>query len=153
MLGNKRIPSRTMKMVTLGLLYIALFAASGCAGLGDYDISLPGGYAVVRTSAHEVAIRKQEGEGVWGGEIVPAKVVQVGWDDRYILAKQAGLRNDPKRTDGSYQIPDETIVAYWIVDPQTNEVYGPMTEENFAARKKALGIEESVTLKAVDSLH
>ncbi|WP_282942172.1 DUF3997 domain-containing protein [Paenibacillus sp. RC67] len=122
---------------------------SGCAGLGDYDISLPGGYSVVRTSAHQVTISRQVSEGVWGERVVPAKVVQIAWDERYILAKQVGLMNDPMRTNSSYQIPDESVVGYWIIDIQTDETRGPMTEEDFAARRKQDGISDSLILKTI----
>lgn len=72
------------------LLFLLLITLHGCAGLGDYDIQLPGNFSVVRTSGHQVTISPQLSSHSWGSPIVPAKVVQVAWNEEYIIAKQWG---------------------------------------------------------------
>ncbi|MGN7358519.1 DUF3997 domain-containing protein [Paenibacillus sp. SAF-054] len=72
------------------LLFLLLITLQGCAGLGDYDIQLPGNFSVVRTSGHQVTISPQLSSHSWGSPIVPAKLVQVAWNEEYIIAKQWG---------------------------------------------------------------
>ncbi|TXK80055.1 DUF3997 domain-containing protein [Paenibacillus sp. N3.4] len=125
------------------------FFLSGCAGLGDFDVKLPNSLSVVRTSAHQVTISPQTSESSWGAPLIPAKVVQVAWDEKYILVKQLSLKADPKSTNG-YEIPDESKVSYWIIDSDSR-VIGPMDEGDFNLKKKELEISEDVKLKDVRS--
>lgn len=136
-----------MKEITkITLLFLFLVMVQGCAGLGDYDIELPGKYSVVRTSAHQVTISPQQSSSSWGSPIVPAKVVQVAWNENYILAKQLGLKQDPNKTN-YYEIPDETKEYYWILNVRTKEAYGPLNKQDFDNKKKELLISDTIVLK------
>ena len=124
---------------------------AGCAGLADYSVELPGNYSIVRSSAHQVTISPQISESHWGSAIIPTKVTEVAWDDNYIVAKQLGLINDPKSSNG-YQIPNEDDVHFWIVQISSGKVFGPLDEERFDEKKKELRISERIKLKKVESL-
>ena len=61
-------------------------------GLADYSYDLPGGYWLVRSSVHEISITPKEGYDPENPPpIIPAKVAEIAFDDRYILAKQYNL--------------------------------------------------------------
>src|SRR5262245_19313022 len=63
-------------------------------GFQDYHYEMCGGYCVVRSSAHDVIVAPKLGESTWASRdptAIPAKVVEVAWGDRFILAKRQHL--------------------------------------------------------------
>ena len=138
------------KLLKVLIISLILLSLSGCAGVQDYNITLPNDYSVVRGSAHMITINKQRPEGGWGEDLIPAKVVEVTWDDKYILAKQLSLQcQDSDNPDNSYHIPDETKVNYWILEMETGKKFGPFNEKKFTKKKKELN-KKNVILKSVD---
>lgn len=144
-MSNKRFLSH------LFVLFFSLVTLVGCAGLGDYDIDLPGNYSIVRTSAHQIKLAPKKGESSWGSDIIPAKIVEVAWDDNYILVKRLGLMTDPESNNG-YQIPNAEKESFWILEIENGDLLGPLSEEGFEIQKDKLGISENVKLKKVEDL-
>ena len=133
------------------LCVMSLHFLTGCAGLGDYSVDLPGEYSVVRVSAHMVTIAHKEGESSWGSNIIPSKVTELAWDDDYIFAKQLGLKQDPNSNNG-IKIPNEDDVHFWILEVKTGEVFGPFGEIGFSEKKNELSISEEIVLKKIEDL-
>lgn len=133
------------------LVFGCLLILTGCPGMADYDIDLPGDYSVVRTSGHNIIIAPKISDHLWGMEVIPAKVTEVASDERYILAKQLGLMRSPN-SSSSYAIPNIDDENYWILDFMSNEVYGPMNHDDFIDKKNELGITEEIKLKDVEKL-
>ena len=133
------------------MVFFSLIMLTGCAGLADYSLDLPGNYSIVRTSAHQVKVALKISDSHWGSDVIPTKVTEVAWDDSYILAKQLGLVNDPKSSNG-YQIPNNDDVHFWILEIKSGEVFGPLDEVNFVEKKNEFGISESVILKKIEDL-
>lgn len=133
----------------ISLIFLLLY---GCAGAGDYVVSLPGGYSLLRGSAHMITINKNIDENIWSEAVIPAKITKLAWNEKYILAKQLGLKrqypNDPNNT---YEIPDESKVSYWILEVVEGKIYGPLTEDEFIKEKKELSIPDNIILKKVSS--
>ena len=142
---------RMRLFICLFVFVLSLGIISGCAGLADYEADLPGGYSIVRTSAHSVFIAPKTGEGNWGSNVNPTKVTEVLWDEKYILAKQLGLKDDPKSSNG-YQIPEKQSVHYWILEYETGETTGPLNEEGFIEKRIEFQIADDVILKDVDDM-
>ncbi|MFJ7829403.1 DUF3997 domain-containing protein [Peribacillus sp. NPDC097284] len=130
------------------LSLLSLLFLTGCPGPSDYDMDLPGGYSVIKTSADEVKIAPKVSEGSWGTGVIPAKVTEVAWDDKYIIAKQLGLKND----DNGYQIPDEKNVSFWILEMITDEVTGPLDGKSFTEKKAEFGISNDIVLQEIDDI-
>ena len=70
---------------------------------------------------------------------IPAQVVELAWNDRFILGKQQVIR-------ARGNVPGDTVPVsilgsfnYWIIDLNQTNRYGPMTEVEFAEKVKALG--------------
>jgi len=124
---------------------------TGCAGLADYSIDLPGNYSVVRTSAHQVTLAPKISDTHWGADVIPTKVTEVAWDDDYILVKQLGLMDDPDSSNG-YQIPNNDDEHFWILEFKSGKVFGPLDEDEFIEKKNEFGISENVILKKVANL-
>lgn len=140
---------KLFRYLLVGLL--SLLFLTGCPGPSDYEMDLPGGYSVIRTSADEVKIAPKVSEGSWGTDVIPAKVTEVAWDDKYIIAKQLGLKNDDASENG-YQIPDEKNVSFWILEVTTDEVTGPLDGNSFTKKKAEFGISNDVVLQEIDDI-
>ena len=109
-------------------------------GLSDYEYDVANGYIVSRNSTHQIEIIPQNGYQS-ENEIIPEKVIEVAWNNRYIVAKQIGLKraypNDP---NNMYEIPDESIVNYWILDSENRVRYGPFSYEKFILKTQEFNI-------------
>jgi len=70
--------------------------------------------------------------------MVYTKVVEVAWDDRWILAKRQQLRMD-------------NVFDFWILDTKEKKLYGPINETSFAAKRKDLNVSAGLELKDVYS--
>ena len=128
------------------LYYFGLF---GC-GWSDFSAELCGGYCVYATSAHQIHVSPSS----WNSETerIPVKVVELGHDSRFIIAKQNRLRrrypNDPGRT---YMEPDPGVYSYWILDTSIPKAYGPLTKDEFDKRRIELSVPNELELKNVYS--
>ncbi len=72
-------------------IFLLLFLISGCmvgSGVSDYDIPLTSGYDLVRINRHTVIIgkRTESNEVISWNESIPPKIVELGFNDNYILA-------------------------------------------------------------------
>jgi hypothetical protein len=114
-------------------------------GHQDYDGHLAGEYWVHRTSAFRTMITPiGYSEGT---PIIPTVVTACATDGRYILAKRQDTRKtfleDPNVT---FDELDPESADYWILDTQKPEVFGPMSEGEFTAKRRQLGIADSIKL-------
>jgi hypothetical protein len=136
-------------LLTVGMITLII---NGCAGAGDYDIKLSGGYSLIRSSAQMVTINKDEGKNLWGPALIPAKVTELAWDDKYVLAKQVGLKREyPDNPNNSYEVLDESKIGFWILQEGDGKVFGPLTEYEFTKKKQELSIPTDLKLKSVAS--
>ncbi len=84
--------------------------------------------------------------------IIPSKVTEVAWDDRFVVAAQDALAKK-----GSYSPGTRRYVApvfrtqYWVLDVSGPLLHGPYTETEFTARRRELGVPEDLVLKPVRS--
>ena len=77
-------------------------------------------------------------DGGWDEKtpVIPTKVVEVAWDERFVIAKQQIVRLGEK-----YQ--------FWILDTTVPKIFGPFEESAFKEKRNELGISESLVLKDV----
>lgn len=120
-------------------------------GAQDFAYRLAGDYFLYRTSAHQVEVSPKEGWGDKTPRIAP-KVIEVAWDERYVLAKQQALkRRSPDNPQDTYEEPAPGVFHYWILDTKTPQVIGPFSKEGFEEKRKALGIPDTLILRNVAS--
>ncbi|WP_350356209.1 DUF3997 domain-containing protein [Cohnella hashimotonis] len=136
-----------MRMRKCLIVFFSIFLLVGCPGYADYEYDLPNDYKLNRNSAHEIFIAPSEGWRI-DNEIIPAKVVELAWNSKYVVAKQLGLKYE--RDNRSYQVPDQSKVYYWILDTETKKRLGPFDFNNFNVESKRLHI-DNLKLKAVES--
>lgn len=72
--------------------------------------------------------------------LIQGGILEVKKDKTYILVGQ-----NQQQTDLKY----ETVVYYyWIINKNNSEVYGPLLFDNYLAKKKELGVPETLKLKS-----
>ena len=92
--------------------------------------------------------------GSWNDTIptIPANVVELGHDKRFILAKRNELkRRNPDDPNDPYMLPDPGVFDYWILDTRTPIVYGPFTLDEYTAKRTELGVPNRIKLKDVNA--
>ncbi len=137
-------------MSVIGSIMVFL---SGCFGPGmeDYSYTVGTGYMLDRTSGHQISVVPIGGNDGTKPEI-KAKVVQIAWDERYVVAKQLGLKKAyPDNPNNSYEVPDENAVQYFILDTIDLKLYGGFDFDEFQQKEKELGIADKLVLKDVNS--
>ena len=71
-------------------------------------------------------------------EEVPDEIVEIGWNDEFILAKQ-----HPR----DYPEPATTNVTNWyVIDVVNGRVYGPLSYEKFLDTKLKLSVPSTIQL-------
>ncbi len=133
-------------ILLLLLVYVSILTTSCFPGYSDYRYNLINGYILVRSSKHEIVIVPEDG---WQSDeqIISAKVVEVAWNDRYVIAKQYGLKLENDYND--YEIPDKSKVYYWILDTEQQKRYGPYNKKEFDNELRNYNL-ENLTLKNVE---
>ena len=141
-------------LLSVGSLISVVAVLANCGfgpGMQDYSYDVGTGYKLVRSSSHTIQIIPIGGNDLTNPkpEISP-KVVEIAWDERYILAKQVGLKRAyPWNPNNSYQVPDNSIVLYFILDTAELELYGGYDFNSFSEKRNELGISADIVLKAV----
>lgn len=132
-------------------LILAISLLVSCART-EYPYKLSGGYVLIRTSAHQTEVVPR-GDVSPETPIIPPKVVEVGWCDSFIIAKQQHLRRKyPDNPDNTYLEPNPGKYSYWILDVKTPKVFGPFDEKGFTAERQRLGVPKDLKLRNADFL-
>lgn len=135
-------------MITIAALVISI---PRCGPVQtDFTHSFAGDYELVRTSVHQVIIVPKGG---WSDDTpkIPSKVVEVAWDDRFILAKRQHLKRRGMSPSDGYEEPVDGKFDYWILDTRRPTGYGPFDEAEFGNQRKELGISELLPMRDVSS--
>jgi hypothetical protein len=133
---------------------IWLVSVSGCVegfgpGVLDYSYDLSGGYRVFRSSSHQITVVPQPGPHEGTLPTIPPEVVEIAWDDSFILAKQQALK--PRARDDAYELPVPDHFRYWILVLKRPIALGPLSEGEFQAKRLELGIDHRLQLREVGS--
>ena len=125
----------------------------GCISDGSYDEVLTSKYSLIGIDGkNNMTISYNDGEGFIG--VINATVFAVGVDNDYIIAKQHPRAEWPK-------VPNKKITYYYIIPlkikmtvlPNKN-VIGPLTKNEFIAKRMDLGISEKLSFtKVFKELH
>jgi len=140
-----------LKSIVAVILITFLLTIASCAGVGDFAFEVGTGYELWRSSAHVVRVQPiEENRLSRGGEMprIEAKVVEIAWDERYVLAKRFNLINHPENPNRP-EIPDETKAYYYILDTIDLILYGAFDLEGFEQKRQELGISDDLILQPV----
>ena len=132
-------------------LFLCLAALeSGCGrrphfgGGGDFHYRVAGDYEVWRSSAANVRISPRHMND--STPIIPSRVAEVAWDDRFVVARQDALVKEADYKEGPV-----FRSQYWVLDVSVPRAYGPYDERAFVASRRELAVPESLVLKPVES--
>lgn len=145
-------PTFSLFLTLLLLTLIGCKPAALGPGPSDFSAALVGRYTLNRTSAHWVYISL---DGGLGDDVpqIPAKVLECAVHGKLILAKRQGLkRRSPNDPNDPYEEPDPAVFDYWILDTASGgKAFGPLTPEQFDAKRHDLKVPDSLVLKNVYS--
>lgn len=132
------------KFIVILSVTLSMLTMIGCAGASDYEIKLINDYHVMRMSANNVKILKEDGKDTTGKapsippyyedkeeEYNSESVEKVGQDDRYILAK----------TNKN---------MYYILDTEKDTLLEYLSQSEFENYKKELNIASDIELKDLE---
>lgn len=132
------------KFIVILSVTLLMLTMIGCTGASDYEIKLINDYHIMRMSANNVKIFKEDGKDTTGKapsippyyedkeeEYNSESVEKVGQDDRYILAK----------TNKN---------MYYILDTEKDTLLEYLSESEFESYKKELNIANDVKLKDLE---
>lgn len=114
-------------------------------GVQDFSVELTGNYSVFRTSTHNIIITPNDG---WNDEIaiIPSKVIKVNVYKDFIVAERQGLKNRLLNSSDTYQIPDEKVKDYWILNTSKNYVISNLNFDYFQKKLDSLNIPRDIKL-------
>ena len=72
---------------------------------------------------------------MYATQYIPAKITDIAWDDKYIIAKQTEEKSIRIILTQQLQIKSE---HYWIIDVKHNKRFGPYNEKQFHEQKMLL---------------
>lgn len=124
----------------------AFFSFGLGPGVQDFTKDLTGAYNLYRNSAHEVFIAPSNG---WNDEIaiIPSKVIKVNIYKEFIIAERQGLkRRNPNDSLDGYEIPDEKVKDYWILNTDKNYVLKNLKLNDFKKKMESLTIPKEIKL-------
>jgi hypothetical protein len=118
---------------------------------GDYDQAINTDYRLFSTSRFQtVIINVKIGTGIGVEPVgVPANVVEIAWNDRFIVAKQQEFRLRRSNPNDNYLVPVPDKYNFWIIDIAKTNRLGPLSMSELGECMKDLGI-GNLKLTAVD---
>jgi hypothetical protein len=134
---------------TRSIAALVACCVAGCiVRYSDFAAPLVGNYQLLKTSADQVTIVPIGG---WSESTptIPSKVVEVAFDDRFILAKRQHLK---RRPNGGSEEPVANEFDFWILDTGSPKAYGPFDEAEFGVKSKEFGISDQIQLRDANSL-
>jgi len=115
------------KYILIISIIVLMFSFSGCdyfgPGMADYSYKLSGDYEVYHAGNTNIG----KGDKI----VVTREVKGVVWDSSYILAKQE----------------KDNEIRYYIISVSNDEIYGPLSEEDFNKKRDELKIDKDLKLK------
>ena len=132
----------------LFLFSILILSINSCFGPGaqDFSTNLTGNYSINRTSAHNITVTPNDG---WDDKIavIPSKVLRVNVYEEFIIAERQGLKKrSPNDSLDGYEIPDEKVKDYWILNTSKNYVIGNLKFSTFKKKLDSLNIPNDLKL-------
>lgn len=110
------------------LIFAQAVILTSCVGPGVSDwayTDLPGDYEIWQINPEQIALVKNiDGMTAYGS--VPSYVVEVAWNEDFILAQRRSGENQS--------------ISFYIIDVNSETVYGPLSEEEFSKYKEQFKI-------------
>lgn len=132
------------------LLFIStVIILCGCAGATNFSIDLSEKYSIVSTSAHMVTIAPKREFG-WGENLIPTEVIEVGWNQHYLVAKQRDISNlEGKELEDL----NKGTMYYWILHMDSGKTDGPLNYDELMDKKMEYTISDAIEMVEASELN
>lgn len=119
------------------VMLILLMSMTACAGLGDWTINdLPGeDYAIMRINGQDIAFVKSD------RKVIDRYIVAFCYDTRYIGLKRIPIDLAYNECFNIHDL-DLSKLEYYLVDSQTDVIYGSCTQDEYATYLDKFNITE-----------
>jgi hypothetical protein len=128
-----------MNLLNILVIIGSLALLNGCSKdplVQDFDVPLVQGYHLISTDVDDVEVAMLHPRF---SSCIPAKVVEVGWNTNFIVAKQQELRNRGDFPGDTLPVPVAGKFSFWIIDLRGTNCFGPMTEADYYSKLQTLG--------------
>ncbi|WP_130806397.1 DUF3997 domain-containing protein [Senegalia massiliensis] len=137
------------KKIFFIILITTMFSISGCAQTDTpeelkYSYDLVDDFFLYKSNDDIVGIAiksNNSNENEEKKKIILENISKVSWNENFILAEQIER----------IQLGKEEKKVYWIINSNTQQIYGPTEYEEFNNQRKELNIDENLELKSPDS--
>lgn len=127
---------RKIAFAIISLVFISLFIA-GCFALPAHEEIIVDDYGLFAADTIEQTVLCKFEEKSFR-TVVDSMIFSVGWNDEYIIAKRHPY------TDKYGMEIDRKVIEYYIVELDSESVFGPFVLEEYRAKKKELGIDPNL---------
>jgi len=134
--------------ITILSLYCIFMVGKG--GESEFIILLTRGYRLSKTSNDNIIVTP------WtyyeDTPIIPSKVVEIAWNDNFVIAKRQKMRLWNRFSGDKIQIPIPDSYDYWIFNFTEKQplLLGPLNIEDFKNKQKKLGI--TLVLEKIENI-
>lgn len=119
-------------------------------GAGDFHYAVAGNYEVWCSSAAEVRISPRIFDD--STPIIPSRVTEVAWDDRFVVARQdIKVNHDNSKHEFRGVVNSPTQSQYWILDVSGPRIHGPYGLMQLEGERRRLGVPDALVLRPVNS--
>ena len=126
-------------------LFFLLLGGGFGPGMNDFSYELSSEYSLYRNSAHTIMIDLTGGGN--SETQIPPKVVELAWNDDFILAKQQHLQQ--RGVGDPYEEPVPNQYSYWIMKLNNPgaALLGPLDESTFNTKRISYNIDPNLKLR------
>ncbi|MFA6288252.1 MAG: DUF3997 domain-containing protein [Opitutaceae bacterium] len=118
-------------------------------GRSDFSADFGNGYILARTSGVYVVIAPQKGYSS-DTEIIDTRVLECGYDARFIIAKRLNIKSIPEDKWGDALLnPPPDLIDYWIIETLERKRHGPLTQSEFQNECLRIGIPPEMQLRNI----
>ncbi|MDM5189729.1 DUF3997 domain-containing protein [Bacillus sp. DX4.1] len=124
------------------IIVFAIILLTGCTANSTHSAyTINDEYELVNTSGSAFELLPKQ-DAIYATQYIPAKIVEIAWDDIYIMVKQLEEKSDPNNPEAT--IANKQNEHYWIIDVKNNRRFGPYNEKQFQEQKEAFRISKSL---------
>lgn len=133
-----------MKRLIIFCSFILLTSCATTSNQSHYSVSDE--YELINVGSDALELFPKS-DALYASQYIPAKVIEIAWNDAFILAKQIEETDDPNNPDAS--MTNQAIENYWIIDLKNNRRFGPYTKKQFDEQKQEFRISEQLQLQNI----
>ena len=123
----KRNGNKALMIIGMALLAILL---TGCPGINDWSYNdLPNQYIIMKINSGDIQVGKLDEQG-YEKRIIDRYVISFCYNSQYIGIQRISV-DLPYHDVKTFEDLDQSKVAYYLIDSETDTVWGPLTIDEY----------------------